>query len=580
MERSSIAGARRRHKAVHKSEIVLSFLPGTLGPFLVLLKKIMNISKIFRSWKAPRRSFGLLSGAVCVIALFCILQIMSTLLLSTILRDTRRDLLASDQRHEQQMFMDKARSSLLMASDLLNRAGIYFLQDKETGSVGSWNSLLDESQEALKTSLADFNRYQQLRSANSQQQRQHSEALVGSYKLFFDGLKEQADGLTQSNSIDAFFAVPVQAFQSDFNDRYAGFQSENEQQTRDASGSLLKSLSHAQDMFIAALGVLALVAIAVWLAVTRWVIKPLRSVIAHIDVLAAGDLSHLPPARNHVNREVNQLSGSVVAMQQGLQDLVQEVRDAAATMALNINQLAEGNQMLFSQSAQQEQELRGVIGHITELGSRVKENSDYAKLANLRVDEAREIAAGGDQMMHRVNLSMQDIVTQSTEMRGIVAIIDSVAFQTNILALNAAIEAAHAGNHGRGFAVVAKEVGLLAQKSSRSTHNIKALINNSVQGIEQGSDAVAVLETSLQNVIAVVSKLSGLLSEISAATLNQGESVHHVTKRIATLNQVATQTNQLIRETSGSSRLLRDESSRLESAVARFHLPPEHGYTL
>ncbi|MCT4703823.1 methyl-accepting chemotaxis protein [Enterobacteriaceae bacterium H20N1] len=539
----------------------------------------MNLSQILTSWKASR-SFGLLSGFICVITLFCVLQIMSTLLLSTILRDTQRDVLASDRRHEQQVFMDKARSSLLMASDLLNRAGIYFLQDKETGSVGSWNSLMDESQAALKTSLADFDRYQQLRSTNSQQEQQHSEALVSSYKLFFDGLKEQADGLAQSSSIDAFFAVPIQAFQSDFNDRYASFQNENERRTLDASGSLLNSLSQAQNMFIAALGVLALVAVGVWLAVTRWVIKPLKGVIAHIDILAAGDLSCLPPAQTHVNREVNQLRGSVVAMQQGLRHLVQEVRDAAATMAQNINQLAEGNQKLFSQSAQQEQELQGVTSHITELGSRVKENSDYAELANLRADEAREIAAGGDQMMQTVNLSMQDIVAQSSEMRGIVAMIDGVAFQTNILALNAAIEAAHAGNHGRGFAVVAKEVGLLGQKSSQSTRNIQALIGNSMQGIEQGSDAVTVLEANLQKVIDVVNKLSGLLSEISAATLNQGESVHHVTKRIATLNQVANQTNQLIRETSRSSRLLRDESSRLESAVARFHLPAEQSYTL
>lgn len=59
--------------------------------------------------------------------------------------------------------------------------------------------------------------------------------------------------------------------------------------------------------------------------------------------------------------------------------------------------------------------------------------------------------------MQTVNVSMQGIVNQSAEMRGIVALIDSVAFQTNILALNAAIEAAHAGGHGRGFAIVAKE---------------------------------------------------------------------------------------------------------------------------
>ncbi len=560
--------------------MVLSFSPATLGILNVLLKKIMNISKIFRAGKPASRSFGLLSGVVCVIALFSVLQIMSTFLLSAILRDTQRDVLASDRRHEQQVFMDKARSSLLMASDLLNRAGIYFLQDKETGSVGSWNSLLDEAQEALKASAADFNRYQRLRDANSEGEKQHSEALVGSYRLFFDGLKEQADGLAQSSAIDAFFAVPVQAFQSDFNERYASFQNENEQQTRAASGSLLRSLGHAQNMFIAALGVLMLVALGVWLAVTRWVIRPLSEVIAHIDVLAAGDLSRAPPVQTHVNREVNQLGGSVVAMQQGLQHLVEEVRDAAATMALNINQLAEGNQKLFSQSTRQEQELQSVTSHITELGSRVKENSDYARLANLRADEAREIAAGGDRMMQTVNDSMQAIVTQSSEMRGIVAMIDGVAFQTNILALNAAIEAAHAGNHGRGFAVVAKEVGLLAQKSSRSTRNIQALINDAVQGVEQGSDAVTVLETNLQKVIAVVNKLSGLLSEISAATLNQGESVHHVTKRIAALNEVATQTNRLIRETSGSSRLLRDESSRLESAVARFNLPAPQRYTL
>lgn len=559
--------------------MVLSFFLSKLITFVRLLKKIMNISQILASWKAPRRlfsrqrTFGLLSGVICVIALFSALQIMSTLLLSTILRDTQRSVLESDLRHQQQAYMEKARSSLLMASDLLNRAGIYFQQDKETGSVGSWNSLMDDSQSALKTSQSEFTRYQQLRAKNSPQEQQQSEALVSSYQRFFDGLKEQADGLIQTNTIDAFFAVPVQAFQDDFNASFARFQSENEQLAVVESGALLASLSHAQEMFIGALGILIIVAIAVWQAVSRWVIRPLKEAIAHIHVLSAGDLSRKPPSQPHRNREINQLSISVIEMQTGLQQLVEEVRDAAATMVLNINQLAEGNQKLSSQSALQEKELHGVTSHITELERRVHENSDYARLANLRADEAREIAAGGDKMMHTVNLSMQDIVTQSSEMRGIVAMIDNVAFQTNILALNAAIEAAHAGNHGRGFAVVAKEVGLLAQKSSQSTRNIQALIKNSLHGIEQGSDAVTILEGNLQKVIAVVSKLSGLLNEISSATLNQGESVHHMTARITALNHVATQTGQLIRDTAGSSELLRDESQRLESAVARFHLP-------
>lgn len=520
-----------------------------------------------------KRSFGLLGGVICVIALFSLLQIMSTILLSTILRDTQRNVLASDRLHQQQIHMDKARSAVLVASDLLNRAGIYFLQDKETGSVGSWNSLLDESQAALKTSQIEFEQYQQLSSQNNPRDKAPSEALISSYKLFFDGLKEQADGLAQSNSIDAFFAVPVQAFQNDFNESYNRFQNENEQQTRDASNALLSSLSQAQQLFIAALVILLMVAVAVWLGVTRWVIKPLKAVIAHIHVLAAGDLSKMLPVQTHPNREVNQLGASIVAMQQGLEQLVKEVRDASATIVMNINHLAEGNQNLSRQSLQQEQELLGVTSHISELGIRVKANSDYAHLANLRTDEARAIAAGGDQMMQTVNLSMQEIVAQSAQMRGIVAMIDSVAFQTNILALNAAIEAAHAGNHGRGFAVVAKEVGLLAKQSSQSTRNIQSLINHSMQGIEQGSEAVTELEGNLRHVIAVVNKLSGLLSEISAASLNQGESVHRMTARMTTLNDVAQQTGQLIQQTASTSRLLRDESYRLESAVARFRLP-------
>src|SRR5690606_16439578 len=114
--------------------------------------------------------------------------------------------------------------------------------------------------------------------------------------------------------------------------------------------------------------------------------------------------------------------------------------------------------------------------------------------------------------------------------------------QTNILALNAAIEAAHAGNHGRGFAVVAREVGLLARQSSQSTSTIQQLIHHSLQGIEAGSQAVSRLESNLQQVTGLVGKLTGLLSEISTATVNQGASIHAVTHRIGALNQVATHT--------------------------------------
>lgn len=191
-------------------------------------------------------------------------------------------------------------------------------------------------------------------------------------------------------------------------------------------------------------------------------------------------------------------------------------------MVENIGSLAQGNQKLYQQSTRQAKELEEVTAHIADLETHVEGNTGYAKLARSRADEARQAAAGGEQMMSAVNGSMQTIVDRSSEMRGIVAMIDSVAFQTNILALNAAIEAAHAGEQGRGFAVVAREVGLLARKSSHSAQTIRALINHSLQGIEEGSQVVNRLEENLQQVTGLVANLSSLLNDISLATLNQG----------------------------------------------------------
>lgn len=178
-------------------------------------------------------------------------------------------------------------------------------------------------------------------------------------------------------------------------------------------------------------------------------------------------------------------------------------------------------------------------------------------------------------MMQTVNVSMQGIVNQSAEMRGIVALIDSVAFQTNILALNAAIEAAHAGVHGRGFAIVAKEVGLLAQKSSQSTRDIQQLINRSLQQIDQGSQAVDLLAGNLRQIIDLVNTFSALMGEISLASLNQGESIQDVTARIAGLNQMARQTGAVVNAVTEASQLLQGESERLEKAMARFRLPAQ-----
>jgi methyl-accepting chemotaxis protein-1 (serine sensor receptor) len=166
---------------------------------------------------------------------------------------------------------------------------------------------------------------------------------------------------------------------------------------------------------------------------------------------------------------------------------------------------------------------------------------------------------------------MQAIVDRSSEMRGIVAMIDSVAFQTNILALNAAIEAAHAGNQG---AALPSSPGSRAfgRKSSHSTQTIQELINRSLQGIEDGSRAVNLMEENLQQVTGLVGNLSSLLNEISTATLSQGDSIHQMTRQLQALNQVSRQTDLLVSDASDASERLQKQSDLLLQAVSRFRL--------
>ncbi|MBL0874684.1 HAMP domain-containing protein [Serratia nevei] len=516
------------------------------------------------------KSMGLLSGVICVIALFSLLQLFSTVFISNILRDAKANLVAGDGLHRQQATMDRARLSLLTASDSLNRAGIYYLQDKATGSDGSWHSLLDESLAALQASEQAFAQFERL----SAEAPEAAGALKDSYRLFYDGLKEQAQGL-QGSSIDAFFAVPIQAFQADFNEKYLAYQALNERRGDDVNVRQLAALEQARTFALGALAALALIAVGVWCGVSRWVIAPLRRAIAHLNVLAAGDLSRPLPPERAFNREMHQLQTSIGHMQGGLQRLVSEVRDAASGILNGVGRLADGNRQLTAQSAKQNGELQLATEHVQQLAARVEENGQYAQQASQRTEQARQYAGAGEQMMETVNVSMQGIVNQSAEMRGIVALIDSVAFQTNILALNAAIEAAHAGVHGRGFAIVAKEVGLLAQKSSHSTRDIQQLINRSLQQIDQGSQAVDLLTGNLRQIIDLVNKCSALMGDISLASLNQGESIQDVTARISALNQVARQTGTVVNAVTEASQLLQGESERLEKAMARFRLPAQ-----
>lgn len=207
----------------------------------------------------------------------------------------------------------------------------------------------------------------------------------------------------------------------------------------------LASLDQAKTIFITVLGLLLAIAIAVWIGVSRVIIRPLTQIIAHLKLIAAGDLSHSVNAEMRGTREIGQLNTSVIQMQEGLVTLVNQVRQGVDHMVTQVDRVAADNQQLSEQANRQSHELKATTEHIIQLSQHLEQNALHTQQANLHAEDTSKIAAQGENMMNDVKAAMSDIAGRTREMTEAIGMIENVAFQTHILSLNAAIEAARAG---------------------------------------------------------------------------------------------------------------------------------------
>lgn len=167
---------------------------------------------------------------------------------------------------------------------------------------------------------------------------------------------------------------------------------------------------------------------------------------------------------------------------------------------------------------------------------------------------------------------MQNIQQRAEEIVGIIDVIDSIAFQTNILALNAAVEAARAGEQGRGFAVVASEVRTLAQRSASAAHEIKELIEATTAQIAEGDQDVQQAAEAIDKTIDSIQEVATIMREITNATQEQGIGINQIGVAITQLEQVTQQNSALVEQGTAAANLLTQQAAALTRAVAQFNI--------
>ena len=269
-------------------------------------------------------------------------------------------------------------------------------------------------------------------------------------------------------------------------------------------------------------------------------------------------------------------AGSVMAsmqrMRRQLVEVVSTVRAGVASVAGASEQIASGNGDLSRRTETQASHLQETAASMQEITGTVRNGSETARQARTLAEGAAASALNGGEAVARMVDTMSDIRTSSGRISDITAVIDSIAFQTNILALNAAVEAARAGEQGRGFAVVAAEVRTLAQRSAEAAREIKSLIGASVEKVEQGHEVVQRAGETIRGVVDQVQRVNQLIAELSAASEEQTTGISQVSQAVSQLDQATQQNAALVEESTAAAESLKAQAARLADSVAVFRL--------
>lgn len=270
--------------------------------------------------------------------------------------------------------------------------------------------------------------------------------------------------------------------------------------------------------------------------------------------VADGDFSHR--VVNEYPGEFGRLKENINSTLAKLSSTIEQVGIAAAELNNASAQVAATSQALSQSTSEQAASLEETTASIEEMSASIAQNSDNAKLTNGMARQSSADALSG-------GVAVKSTVDAMKSIAGKIAIIDDIAYRTDLLALNAAIEAARAGDHGKGFAVVAAEVRKLAERSQIAAQEIGEMASSSVDTAE---NAGRLLDT----IVPSIRRTAELVCEITASSEEQSIGTQQISQAMAQSNAATQQNAAASEQLSATAQQMSAQAQMLKELMAQF----------